>query len=351
MVQSINDPNIGNKTFSLDTNAIDTNFTLSSTNMLFYYFLILFFLFSFFRSIKVQHYMGTNFHDYKIENVLRDLTHPLFDKFSLFSLFTYRSKTHIGLSPSSYLLYITLLLISFLLLLKALVQTQTFQLIISTLQTNSNVNPYNNPLTVTKIPDSPTLESNKKYSFIAMLSLLFLLPYVIHPFIKKFDFTQRDIDKNLWIRLIIYFCLLFPILYVMYLTIVQPEKLNPLLKAEKYFEEKDKNYILQVNKNIQNIFLLFSPILFLFLLYSLYIYALEPVYDYPNTFKIIVFIFVFFLPFILITFTYHNVFEDTKEPNTCGINGYSSNIENAVKNGINNFYQSTVKYNYPCFFK
>ncbi len=348
--KSNKDPNIGNKTFSLNTNHLKSSFIKANITFIFYYYIILIIYFYFSSTLNVQQFKGNGFKFYSVENRFRDITHPFYKNFKLID-FDYYNTNFVGLKYTSYIILFTIYTIGFILILKSLVSTQVFQMIIGAIQTNSNVNPNNKPTTVSKINDSPFVEANKVNSYDLFLGLLMLLPLLIHYIIKRNDWTQRDIEKNSWIKFGIYFLLFFGVLKIILNTLFNPKMVNPLKTAEKYVIGKDKDYIDNVNKNLRYTFFTFmAPFLYILIMFCLINYSYSELDKNKFMNYIIIFTLFILVPFSLIAYTYSIVYKDYKDPKKCPSNGYSSNIEIAVKNGIQNLYQAIVKYNYPCFY-
>ncbi len=349
--KSNKDPNIGNKTFSLNTKDLKSSFIKSNITFIIYYYIITIVFFYFSNTLNVQEFQGKKFHFYPIEYRFKDISHSVFSNFKLLNYEYYKNRTFIGLSFGSYIILFTIYIIGFILILKSLISTQVFQMIIGAIQTNSNVNPNNKPTTVTKIKDSPFVESNKVYSYDIFLALLMLLPMLIHYIIQKMEWTQRDIEKSLPIKFSIYLLLFFGVLKIILNTFFNPKMVNPLKNAEKYLIGKDKEYLTKVNNELNmSYFSFIAPILFILVMFCLItrIYSEIDNNKYLNYLSLIT-IFII-IPLSLISYTYSIVYKDYKDPNECSSKGYSSNIEIAVKNGVNNLYQAIVKYNYPCFY-
>ncbi len=350
--KSDKNPNIGNKSFSLNTNDLKTSFIKSNITFIFYYFIITIVYFYFSTTLNIQEFQGKKFHFYPIEYRFKDLTHSIFKNFKLLNYEYYKGKTNIGFSFGSYILLFTIYSIGFILIMKSLVSTQVFQMIIGAIQTNKNVNPNNKPTTITKIKDSPLFEANKINSYNLFLAFLMLLPILIHYIIQKMEWTQRDIEYSTLIKLGIYFLLFFGVFKIILNSLFNPKMMNPLIKSEKYVISKDKDYLTNIKDYLNTTYFTFiAPILYILIMFSL----INIVYygiDNNKYLYILSFIIMFIIiPFILVCFAYSIVYKDYKDPNECSNKGYSSNIESAVKNGVNNFYQAIVKYNYPCFYK
>lgn len=347
--KSDKDPNTGNKTFSLNTDSLKSSIIYSNLQFIIYYFIILIIYFYFSSTIGVQTVQIGKTKYFSVENKFRDICHSLFNNFNILNTEYFDNRTSIGLSLNSYIILFSIFIFGFILILKSMISTNVFKMIISAVQLNNNVNPYNNPNTITKIDNSPLIESSKSYSYLVGLSLFMLLPLLIHYSIQKMNITQRDIQKNFYIKLSIFLALFFGVIHIILHSIITPKLMNPLMDAEKYFINKDKDYIHNINKKINITFFTFiAPLLFILLMFAL----ISITYKRNNNNNIIylsyLILFVI-IPIFLIAYSQSIVYDDYNNSSKCS--SYSSNIEIAVKNGIHNFYQAIVKYNYPCFFR
>lgn len=352
MTKKSNDknPNTGNKTFSLNTKSLESSIIFSNIQFIFYYFIITIIYFYFSSSLNIQTVQVGKTKYFSVENKFRDICHPLFENFNILTTEYFNNKTLIGLSFQSYVFLLTIFIIGFLFLLKSLISTNVFKIILSAVQINKNVNPYNNPNTISKLDKSPFVESSKSYSYLFVLSLFMLLPLLIHYIIQKMNWTQRDVQKSFYIKLSIFLALFFGVIHIIIHNFTTPKLMNPLNDAEKYFINKDKNYVQNINNKIKYSFFTFlAPLLFILIFFSLINIIYKEV-DKNSTLVILSYLILFIIiPLILVAYSLNIVYNDYNNNTNCS--SYSSNIELAVKNGVKNFYQAIVKYNYPCFFR
>ncbi len=349
-------PNTGTKSFSVNTEKFISDMSWSGVSFYFYTVLITFISFYFLQTIRMQIFSyqsakrGTSeYGDNATRNRILNITHSLDKYFQplYFDCPVVQGKRYYGLSEYSYFILFIFYGIAYLILLKNMIANYIFTNVFKSIQQNPDVNPYNNPNVVTKIPDSPTQESHTQYTKIISLSLLLLLPILIYHVVKNFEWTQLDIQRSFSIKLGIFLLIFFPPLMIL----VSAYKLNYLVKGEKYLEEKDKEYVNEMNKRLnEKYFSFFFPLFFFLVLISLYLFAYRETTN-SKLWYVGIGILYLFIPLISIFFGDSILTGDYQDPLICTNKGYSNNIETATKTGVHNLYQATVKYNYPCFFK
>ncbi len=115
--KSNKDPNIGNKTFSLNTKDLKSSFIKSNITFIIYYYIITIVFFYFSNTLNVQEFQGKKFHFYPIEYRFKDISHSVFSNFKLLNYEYYKNRTFIGLSFGSYIILFTIYIIGFILIL------------------------------------------------------------------------------------------------------------------------------------------------------------------------------------------------------------------------------------------
>lgn len=345
-------PNIGNETFSLNTDSFDGNLTGSNTKFFMYYVLITFIVFYFLFSMKIQTYKVKDYIDRLVENRFKDFSHSLFKNFQPIQLEYYQNHQSIGFSFSSYLFLTIFILIGYLLLLKKMIGTNIYQMFFGGIQINKNVNPYKNPRTVSKIDKSPVQDSYLLYTKYVMTSILFLIPLAIHSIIQMMDVTQRDVDKNPFIRILTFGSLILGTLSIIIQSIMDRKNIDVLLKGKQYVEERDEKIIDEMNKELSlQYYTFYMPIFILLFIFSIFGILYQEIHQNSYLTYFSYFIIFIFVPLYSIFLANTILYKDYQDPKLCKKGGYSSDIEEAVKRGVQNFYQVVVKYNFPCFYK
>jgi hypothetical protein len=258
--------------------------------------------------------------------------------------------TYMGLTTPSYLFIIISYTITLLLILEGIIRNILYTMYSKVIELNPNNNPYNNPNCVTKIKDSPDKTININYTAIFILSLNFLLPFVIPYLISFLDFDNYDIKHNMWIKYVILYLIFYPFLIMIISKATFYKKLEILPDLKKYVETTDYGFINSIISTFNFKVFCVIPYLFIIFVFCYYIFVhLEFKYD-KNKKKIIywiLFVILFiFIPLFIYYFSLSVLF-DNNAKNILDINTFE-----AIKNyGVNNFYDLIIKYNYPCFFK
>lgn len=345
-------PNIGNETFSLNTDSFDSNLTASNTKFFMYYLLITFIVFYFLFSMKIQTYKVKDYIDRMVENRFKDFSHSLFNHFQPIQLEYYQNHQSVGFSFGSYLFITIVILIGYLLLLKKMIGTNIYQMFFGGIQINKNVNPYKNPRTVSKIDKSPIKESYLLYSKYVTTALLFLIPMAVHSIIQMMDVTQRDVEKNTFIRLFTFATIILGSLSIIIQSIMNRKNLDVLLKGKQYVEEKDEKMIEEMNKELNiEYYTFYMPIFILLFIFSIFGILYQEIHQNSYLTYFSYFIIFIFVPISSIFLANTILYKDYQNPKLCKKGGYTNDIEDAVKRGVQNFYQVVVKYNFPCFYK
>ena len=342
-------PNTGAESFSIDLDQLESNFTSSAVSFFIYYVIVFSIFFSFIYNIRMQIFEKGDYRNITVRNRILNITHSL-DKYfqPLFFDCPFIGNTrYYGLTLYSYIILIIIYSIAFIVLLKNMLSTYTLANVLGCIQINPNVNPYNNPNTVTKITDSVFTDTHTQYSKYLSLSLLLLIPISIYYIINYMEWTQYDIKKSFIIKFTIFLMIFLPPIIVIFSSL----SMNNFKNGEKYLEEKDKKYLDKMNDRINytyygNILPLLIPIF----VFCFIIYIYKDMTD-SKLWYIALFGLYVLVPAMIGLIGFNLIFDDFQDPLICSSKGYSNNIEQAVKAGINNIYQGTVKYNYPCFFK
>ena len=345
-------PNIGNETFSINTDKFDDNLTSSNTKFFMYYILITFIVFYFLFSMKIKVYRIQDFTDRSIENRFKDFTHSLYQNFKPLQLEYYQGHQSVGFTFSTYLFLTVLILIGYLLLLKRMIGANIYQMFFGGIQINKNVNPYKNPRTVSKIDKSPIKESYVMYSKYVVSSVLFLIPLAVHSIIQMMDVTQRDVEKSPIIRILTFGSLFIGPLTIIITSLMNKKNIDILLNGKQYVEERDEKCINEMNKelNLQYYFL-YLPIFLIIFTFSIFAILYQEIHKNNYLTYFAYFMIFVFVPLFSIFLANNILYKDYQDPKLCLKSGYSNDIEEAVKRGIQNFYQAVVKYNFPCFYK
>jgi hypothetical protein len=345
-------PNIGNETFSINTDKFDNNLYGSNTKFFMYYIFITFIVFYFLFSMKIQTYKIQDYIDRIIENRFKDFSHSIFNHFQPIQFEYYKNHQAVGFTFQTYLFLTIFILIGYLLLLKKMIGANIYQMFFGGVQINKNVNPYKNPRTVSKIDKSPVQDSYLLYSKYVMISLLFLIPIGVHSIIQMMDVTQRDVEKNVYIRLFIFGTIILGTFYIIIQSIINRKSLDVLLTGKKYMEDKDEKCINEMNQELNlQYFTFYLPIFFIIFIFSIFSILYQELHQNKYLTYFSYFLIFILIPFFSIFLANDILYKDYQDPKLCKKNGYSTDIEVAVKRGIQNFYQAVVKYNFPCFYK
>ncbi len=343
------DPNIGNKPFSI--NFKDVEFHLISSSIQFYiYYIVLLVISSYYIfSLRFQVFESKGYKNLNIKDNILNLVHTLYKNFYLFSVkyIDEGNQTYIGLSSFSYILLASLYGLAFIILMKNLLSTLIYQCLFGLVQINPNVNPYANPNTVSKIPDSPFKDANLQYSKTVSSAILLLLPISIFYIIKYMKWSQLEIQRNRGILYMIFGLILLPPISIILNSSLQQN----IKQGEKYMEERDKNYVDELSNQMQKTFFGFYAPYFLLL----YIFAIFYLMKFHlNNWKLTalsVFILFILLPVLGIFMATQVLYRDVKDSSLCDKTGYDKDVKKAFKTGIHNIQQAIIKYNFPCFYK
>lgn len=347
-------PNTGDKSFSINTEKLDSNYTSTGVTFYFYTILCTLIAFYFLHSVRMQIFSypgrgGEKYGDNAVRNRILNITHSLDQHFQAlyFDCPVANGKRFYGLTSYSYLILFILYGTAFLTILLNFMRNYLFQNLFQSVQQNPDVNPYKNPNTVSKIEDSPSLEAHAQYSKLIGKSFILLSPILIYYIVRFCEWTQLDIQRNFALKLAIFLAVFLPPIFV----IATSYQFNYLAKGEKYFEEKDKSFVKEMDDRLVYQFVsIYYPLFLILIVISLYLFAYREMNDSKLWLMGIFFLFAF-IPIISIFFLNSILFGDYQDPLICTEKGYSNNIEIATKTGVHNIYQATVKYNYPCFFK
>lgn len=344
-----NRPNTGNVSFSINMNELKTMMVTGHITYFIFYWIFIFLFVIFFFMIRFQVFESKGMRDDFVKNQIYNLTHPISSKFQLLQhlISNLQLKKWIGLTDPSYLFLFVLYSIAFLLLFRKMLGVSLFQQVFNLIQLNPNVNPYQNPRTVSKIPNSPTAESFSLYSQLLMISLLFVIPVAISFIVWKFGWTQLDIHKHTSYKFLIYGMLLLPPLLVILFT----SRIQLYKRGEKYLEEKDKLYWSDLLSDLDKQFFAYYFVFFL-CIFVLSLYFIVHCQICDAKYWIFSLLFLWILVPVAGYFLVSNILmKDFIDPMFCEKKGYSKDIQKALKLGVHNLYQATVKYNFPCFLK
>jgi hypothetical protein len=343
------DPNIGNKPFSI--NFKDVEFHLVSSSIQFYiYYIILVVISSYFIfTLRFQVFESKGYKNWDVKDNIFNLLHSLYKNFHLFSVkyIDVDSSKYIGLTPLSYIIFASLYGLAFIILMKNLLSTLIYQSLFGLVQINPNVNPYSNPNTVSKIPDSPFKDANIQYSKTISSAILLLLPISIFYIVKYMKWSQLEIQRNNALLYIIFGLVLLPPLSI----IINSSLQQNIKQGEKYVEERDKNYVDELSNQFQKTFFgFYAPYFLLLYIFAMFYLMKMNLQNWKLT-ALSFFILFIFLPVFGIFMATQVLYRDVKDSSLCDKSGYDKDIKKALKTGIHNIQQAIIKYNFPCFYK
>lgn len=346
-------PNTGDKSFSINTEKLESDYTSAGVTFYFYTILCTLIAFYFLNSIRMQIFSypgrgGEKYGDHAVRNRILNITHSLDQHFQplFFDCPVVSGKRFYGLTSYSYLILFLLYGIAFSMILLNLMRNYLYQNLFESIQQNPDVNPYNNPNTVSKIEDSPSLEAHAQYGKLVSKSLILLLPILIYYIVRWFEWTQLDIQRNFPLKLCIFLAVFLPPLIIIGST----PSFNFLLKGEKYLEEKDKPFVKDMDDRlVYQYFTIYFPLFLTLIVIALYLFTYREMTD--SYLWLLGVFFILFIPVISIFFMMSILFSDYKDQMLCTQLGHSNNIEIATKTSIHNIFHGIVKYNYPCFIK
>jgi hypothetical protein len=249
-----------------------------------------------------------------------------------------------GLTKKSYLVIIILYVISILIIISEYSKNSLFYILTTFIQLVGNNNPYNNPNMVTKTKKDNTKEYIANNSKIFGLLLIFFVPFLIPYFLKLFGFDNYDVKKNMFAGLGVCILLLFPAIFVIFSKVSLGKHMDLLNGIDKYVEQKDIPYINKIINLYRNKSLFVYGFIFIILVYVYYL-ILHLDIDGSGWKKtvFILFVLLFFIPFILIYDNLEIIFSNFSHEKF-----NSNNIQKYLKNGCNNLLGLIIKYNYSC---
>lgn len=344
----------GNINYSFDISNIYNTINGNKT-FLFNYYLSIFISLIYLYTIRVKRYIYDEFKDYNIESYFKTITlcfpndimkaEPM--KSNLYNNNTGGKPVFYGLTKKSYLIIISLYVISILIIISEYAKNSLFNILTTFIQLVKNNNPYNNPNMVTKTKNNNNKEYALNNSKIFGLLLIFFVPFLIPYFLKLFGFDNYDVKKNMLAGLGVCILLLYPFIFVVFSKVILGKHLDLLNGIDKYVETNDIPYI----KKLINLYKFKSFIkygfIFIILVYVYYL-ILHLDIDGGGWKKkgFIFFILLFFIPYILIYDNLEILFSDFSNETF-----NSKNIQKYLKNGCNNLLGLIIKYNYSCIKK
>jgi hypothetical protein len=191
-------------------------------------------------------------------------------------------------------------------------------------------------------------DNNKEYALnnskIFGLLIIFFVPFSIPYFLKLFGFDNYDVKKNIFAGISVCILLLFPFIFILFSKVIFGKHLDLLNGIEKYVEQKDIQYINKLTDLYKIKSLIKYFFIFIILVYVYYL-ILHLDIDGTNWKKngFILFILLFFVPFILIYDNLEIIFSNFSNETF-----NSKNIQKYLKNGCNNILGLIIKYNYSC---
>jgi hypothetical protein len=346
----------GNINYSFDISNI-YNTIKSHKGFLFNYYLSILISLIYLYTIRVKRYIYDEFQDYNIESYFKTITlcfpndimkaEPMKSNLDSNHNNTGGKTVFYGLTKRSYVIIISLYLISILIIISEYSKNSLFNILTTFIQLVKNNNPYNNPNMVTKSKNNNNTEYAVNNSKIFGLLLIFFVPFLIPYFLKLFGFDNYDVKKNVFAGLGVCILLLYPFIFVLFSKIIFGKHLDLLNGIDKYIETKDIPYINKITDLYKFKSFLRYALIFIILVYVYYLilhFAID-----GSTWKkkgFIFFILLFFIPFILIYDNLEIIFSNFSNENFS-----STNVEKYLKNGCNNLLGLIIKYNYSCIKK
>ena len=255
----------------------------------------------------------------------------------------------IGLSDKSYYLIIISYVITFIIILEGLIRNLIYSVYTGIIQINPNNNPYNNSTCIKKTNISPYTSIIANYTSILSMSVIFLFPFIIPYLLNFLKFDNYDIKHNNWITYVILFFMFYPLIIVLISKASFYKKLEIFPNINTFLDSKDYNFVKFISDNFA--FKIYGIIVFIFIIFVFCYYKLMHVDLMNNKKKIITYLIISFIIFILIpsilVFFSLSILFDNKHVE----NSETDVIDDIKKNGITNLYSLLVKYNYPCFNK
>lgn len=344
----------GNINYSFDISNIYKTINGNKT-FLFNYYLSIFISLIYLYTIRVKRYIYDEFKDYNIESYFKTITlcfpndimkaEPM--KSNLYNNNTGGKPVFYGLTKKSYLIIISLYVISILIIISEYAKNSLFNILTTFIQLVENNNPYNNPNMVTKTKNNNNKEYALNNSKIFGLLLIFFVPFLIPYFLKLFGFDNYDVKKNMFAGLGVCILLLYPFIFILLSKVILGKHLDLLNGIDKYVETKDIPYINKITDLYKFKSFIKYAFIFIILVYVYYL-ILHLAIDGGGWKKkgFIFFILLFFIPYILI---YDNL--EILFSNFSNETFNSKNIQKYLKNGCNNLLGLIIKYNYSCIKK
>jgi hypothetical protein len=345
----------GNINYSLNKN--DFYKILSGNIFLFipFYFILIAISIIYIFTIKyTQYYFSNRSPNYKldanIEHYFKSITyHSPFDIMGL-SYKDINSNKYMGLSQISYIIIILSYIITFLIILQGAIRNFIYSIYVSIIQVNPHNNPYNNVNNISKINELPVKSIMANYTLILTLSLVFLIPFGIPYIIKLFSFDNYDIKHNTWFSYILLFLLFSPLIIVLLLYSYFNKALSIFGNLNKFIESSDYSFVNYISSNFNFKIYSILPFILIIMLFCYFQFVYVQINYNKLTDKIIAYSKIFFLififiPIIVLFFSLSLLFDNKTMENGEDI------IDNIQKYGISSLYDLLVKYNYPCFQK
>jgi hypothetical protein len=342
----------GNINYSFDISNVYKT-VKSYKSFLFNYYLSIFISLIYLYTIRVKRYIykNDNYKDYNIESYFKTIT--LCFPYDIMKAEPMKSnlddntkgeQVFYGLTKKSYITIISLYVVSVLIIISEYSKNSLFYILTTLIQLVKNNNPYNNPNMVSKSKNDNNAEYALNNSKIFGLLIVFFVPFLIPYFLKLFGFDNYDVKKNMFAGISVCILLLFPFIFIVLSKGTLGKHLDLLNGIDKYVETKDISYINKLIDLYKFKSLIKYAFIFIILVYVYYLilhFAID-----GSTWKkkgFILFILLFFIPFILI---YDNL--EIAFSNFSNENFNSKNIQKYLKNGCNNLLGLIIKYNYSC---
>jgi hypothetical protein len=343
----------GNINYSFDISTI-YNKIKSHKLFLFNYYLSIFISLIYLYTIRVKRYIYDEFKDYNIESYFKTITlcfpNDIMKSEPMKSNLDNNSRGKMlfyGLTKKSYLIIISLYVISILIIISEYSKNSIFNILTTFIQLVKNNNPYNNPNMVSKSKNDNNKEYIANNSKIFGLLFLFFVPFLIPYFLKLFGFDNYDVKKNMFAGITVCVLLLFPFIFILFSKIIFGKHLDLLDGIDKYVETKDIPYINKITDSYKYKSLIKYGFIFIILVYVYYLILHLDIDGNSLKKKVFIyFILLLFIPFILI---YNNL--EIIFLNFSNENFNSKNVQKYFKNGCNNLLGLIIKYNYSCIEK
>jgi hypothetical protein len=345
----------GNINYSFDISHIN-NTIKSQKTFLFTYYVSIFISLIYLYTIRVQQYIykneekdksnkdeSKNIIESNIESYFKTITIG-FPEHIMKAESMGVDKKFYGLTKNSYILMISLYVLSVLIVINEYCKNSIFNILTSIIQSNEYNNPYNNPNMVSKIKNDNNAEYISNNWKLFGLLLIFFVPFLIPYFIKLFGFDNYDVKKNMFARIGVCVLLLFPFIFIVLSKFGLGKHMDLLDNVDKYVEQKDVQYINEIKDSYKNKSYLKYVFIFIILVYVYYLILHMNIEE--SSWKktgFILFVLLIFIPIILI-YNYFDVVFSTFTQEKFN----SKTVQKYLKNGCNNLLGLIIKYNYPC---